>query len=327
MAKKYCGKAIRTKYQKKKILRWMYDTGCLHSTVIHTILFVISFLIVIKNPVAKPIKLSLEFAKQESLEALNLDKLPEIEIKNTKSERDSVADLEKIHIENHTNVEYQPELADAAAESLPLESDYDLSLKDLIKTIDKKKNIKQNDFAVDVEEKKADNLGEILQSISSSIENGARNSDSSVGLGGLDNDFGKRLKEAGAKTGDIQISIMWNTIDDIDLHVSYTPGNGLVDNINWTNRIGRLSSGMLDVDRNANSTMVTNTPVENVFWPKGSAPSGFFTVYIHFYRSWSNNTRVPIIARLKIGEQMNEIKAVAILYQSPQEIYRFKHPN
>jgi hypothetical protein len=326
MAKKYCGKAITTKYKKTKILQWMYHNGCIHSTAIHTILFVVLFLIVVKNPVVKPIKISLDFAKQESLEALSLDKLPDIEIKNTKSERDSVADLEKIHLENYTSVEYQPDLADTS-ESLPLESDYDLTLKDLIKVIDKKKNIKQNDFSVDIKENKEDNLGEILQSISSSIGNGARNSDSSVGLGGLGNDFGKRLEQAGAKSGDIQISIMWNTIDDIDLHVSYTPGNGLVDNINWTNRIGRLSAGILDVDRNANSAMLTNIPVENVFWPKGSAPSGFFTVYIHFYRSWSNNTRVPVIARFKIGEQINEIKAMAILYQSPQEIYRFKHPN
>jgi hypothetical protein len=84
---------------------------------------------------------------------------------------------------------------------------------------------------------------------------------------------------------------------------------------------------MLDIDRNANSGMLTNSPVENIFWQKGSTPKGFFVVYIHFFRSWSGNNKVPVIARFKIGDKFEEIRCIAVLYQSPQEIARFKYPN
>lgn len=140
-------------------------------------------------------------------------------------------------------------------------------------------------------------------------------------------EFARRLEAAGAKTGDVQISLAWNTIDDIDLHVTYTPGNGLVDNINWVNRVGRLSSGMLDVDMNAHSGNVSATPVENVFWPPGSSPNGFITVYVHFFRSWSGKAQVPVLVRIKRGEEFTQHSVRAVLNANPQVVKQFEFPN
>jgi hypothetical protein len=262
---------------------------------------------------------------------VDLTKIQSIELINNTKDSRSISDFESFSpvSVNEETIVSQP---DINSEHIYTSVTENLNLKDLIKKINiNKKDIQKNDFADEVGVKKGgslpqniDSSNNIISDISRSIGNGGLQ----AGLSGKENDeFGKRLDAAGAKSGDIQISIMWNTIDDIDLHVTYTPGNGMVDNINWTNRIGRLSAGMLDVDRNATSNSITQTPVENIFWQKNSSPKGFFIVGVHFYRSWTGNNKVPVIARIKHGDVIQEMKAIAILYQSPQEIYRFRFPN
>jgi hypothetical protein len=144
-------------------------------------------------------------------------------------------------------------------------------------------------------------------------------------LNGPGSSVGARLKAAGAQTGEIQISIAWDTVDDIDLHVSYSPGNGLVDNINWVNRKGHISGGILDIDMNANSNLLQSDPVENIFWPHDSNPAGYYVVKIHFYRSWTGSTRVPVLIRLKIKDQIQTFNMTAILHSSPQRVTDFKY--
>jgi hypothetical protein len=80
---------------------------------------------------------------------------------------------------------------------------------------------------------------------------------------------------------------------------------------------------MLDIDMNANSGFLQNHPVENIFWPHGSSPSGSFLVYIHFFRSWTGNNKVPVIVRIKNRDQTMTYNIVAVLYSSPQLVHRF----
>lgn len=109
-------------------------------------------------------------------------------------------------------------------------------------------------------------------------------------------EIGRRLKAAGAGTGDVQISIAWSNVNDIDLHVLVEPldpraGNSI---INFMNRVG-IAGGCLDVDRNVQPT--TRTPVENVFWGRGVAPVGRYTVAVHHYRDWGGDdpTEVEVV--------------------------------
>lgn len=162
-----------------------------------------------------------------------------------------------------------------------------------------------------------------IDSLTSAISGGISANQAMVASVGTGSGVEERLQSYGAKTGDVQISIAWNTTDDIDLHVMFSPGNGLTDNINWTSPIGRLSKGMLDIDMNANGAHVSRTPVENIFWPKNSSPKGHFRVSIHFFRSWSNQNRVPVIVRIQSNGKIQEHQITAILYMSPQHVVDF----
>jgi hypothetical protein len=86
-----------------------------------------------------------------------------------------------------------------------------------------------------------------------------------------------RLREAGAHTGDVQLSLFWHNHNDLDLHCVDPAGDEVCYK---RKRVG--SGGWLDVDRNFGS-VTTDAPVENIFWPAGKAPHGEYRVYVHHY--------------------------------------------
>lgn len=101
----------------------------------------------------------------------------------------------------------------------------------------------------------------------------------------------KIIEETGAKIGPVTVSLLWNTTDDLDLHVTTPKG----DIINYNNKTGS-SGGKLDVDRQVNS-FVTN-PVENIYWQ--NPPRGTYTVKVNMY-SKRTEGNVPFSVRLIIN--------------------------
>jgi len=97
-------------------------------------------------------------------------------------------------------------------------------------------------------------------------------------------DFAERLAREGAKTGDVQISLIWNNYNDLDLHVVCPSG----ERIFFDNRNSKCS-GELDVDMNVKPT--SRKPVENVYWPENMAPRGTYRVYVHHYAKHSRGLR------------------------------------
>ncbi len=89
-------------------------------------------------------------------------------------------------------------------------------------------------------------------------------------------EFEQRLKIAGAKSGDVQVTLIWFNRNDLDLHCIEPNGNEIF----W-NRRRSNSGGELDVDMNVTPT--TDRPVENVYWPKGRAPLGRYRVFVNYY--------------------------------------------
>jgi len=86
-------------------------------------------------------------------------------------------------------------------------------------------------------------------------------------------------------TGDVQVTLIWDTAPDVDLHVIDPNGERI-----WFEHIRSRSGGMLDVD----DTQFDGP--ENVFWPVNGAPRGEYRVEVELYRGvragWQVRTRV-----------------------------------
>jgi uncharacterized protein YfaP (DUF2135 family) len=129
--------------------------------------------------------------------------------------------------------------------------------------------------------------------------------------------FVERLERAGAKTGDIQISLIWDNFNDLDLHV-FTPRGQTI-------FFGRRKSncrGELDVDMNAGAP-TTREPVENVYWGKGKAPYGKFKVAVHHYRNHGDPDPTKYEIRIIVDGKTHVVTG-EITFGSPRQIvYEF----
>ncbi|MDP6223981.1 MAG: hypothetical protein QGF34_02845 [Candidatus Poseidoniaceae archaeon] len=86
-----------------------------------------------------------------------------------------------------------------------------------------------------------------------------------------------RLEREGARSSDVQVSLMWNNYNDLDLHVVCPSG----ERIHGGNRKSACG-GHLDVDANVRPD--SRKPIENVVWPEGEAPAGAYQVFVHYYK-------------------------------------------
>ena len=90
-------------------------------------------------------------------------------------------------------------------------------------------------------------------------------------------DFDERLEKAGAHSGELQVSLMWDNKNDFNLLV-ISPSGEIVHPRNRESKDG----GVLDIEMNQRGS--TRVPVENVFWPEKTTPKGTYYVYVHFYK-------------------------------------------
>lgn len=135
----------------------------------------------------------------------------------------------------------------------------------------------------------------------------------------------ERLGQASAQGGDIQFSLSWNNMNDLDLHCFDPKGV----EIWYGNRVSSRTHGMLDVDQNAHFPF-TATPVENIFWPIDGAPPGLYKVFVAFYAQHMEAANTPFTVRVvvrnwktyyfksTIASHAGEIKTVCTLKYDPQ---------
>jgi hypothetical protein len=83
------------------------------------------------------------------------------------------------------------------------------------------------------------------------------------------------LDKAKAKGGDVQVSLYWNSKDDLDLHVVAPSG----EEISYSHRKSKCN-GVLDVDMNVNYANAVVGAVENIYWPTGKAPQGKYRIFV-----------------------------------------------
>ena len=113
-------------------------------------------------------------------------------------------------------------------------------------------------------------------------------------------EFAQRLEQAGAKSGDAQITLIWFNGNDLDLHC-IEPSN---EEIFYARRRSR-NGGELDIDMNA-SGAVTTKPVENIYWPKGKAPMGKYRVFVNHYANHGGKDPTDYKVSILIGSKRQE---------------------
>ncbi len=114
----------------------------------------------------------------------------------------------------------------------------------------------------------------------------------------------QRLRQAGAQFGDPQLSLMWNNINDLDLHCIEPTGV----HIWFRNRRSEPTGGELDVDANADPTTRTNRPVENIYWAPSSAPQGIYEVYVHHFANHGAPDPTPYTLRIVANGRVREFR-------------------
>jgi hypothetical protein len=109
-----------------------------------------------------------------------------------------------------------------------------------------------------------------------------------------------RLRRENGRIGAVNVILTWNTLDDLDLHVTCPGGEEIY--YKDKNNCG----GVLDVDMNSTSGAKSANPVENVTWPAGAAPAGTYKVEVTPYRRESSQpTEFKVELRIN-GELMEE---------------------
>ena len=121
-----------------------------------------------------------------------------------------------------------------------------------------------------------------------------------------------QLRQSGAATGIITVSMLWQTPDDMDLHI-ITPSG---EEIFYGNP--QIAGGLLDVDMQI-SDIVPN-PVENIFF---SEPEhGTYRVYVQNFCDRTPDTDTPVLVRVKISGRTREYP---VTVDASREICEFEY--
>ncbi|AZO32414.1 hypothetical protein [Mesorhizobium sp. M1B.F.Ca.ET.045.04.1.1] len=118
----------------------------------------------------------------------------------------------------------------------------------------------------------------------------------------LSKDMDKKVNGGGGKTGKLQVTLSWHTLDDLDLN-SFCPGGKLGGN--QSVKGPSCGDGMKDIDSNKNLTEnVRSDPVENLVWKENIAPGSYkFEVLAYVTTVGDRDVTVPFDLRFRLDGQ------------------------
>lgn len=134
-----------------------------------------------------------------------------------------------------------------------------------------------------------------------------------------------RVQKAGGRSGEVQFSLAWQSLNDLDLHVIVPSG----EHISFSHRTSACK-GNLDVDMNAQSAATdsekffSEEPVENVRWLNRAAPSGRFTIIVNQYRWRDGRREDPFQLLVKLGDETQLVEGSVSAWNSIS-VHRFQY--
>lgn len=122
-------------------------------------------------------------------------------------------------------------------------------------------------------------------------------------------------------TGDVQVTLRWDSADDLDLAVTDPRGDTA-----FYNNPSIASGGQLDIDSNAGCTSSVQNPVENIFWDSSNTPNGRYVASVTLYQSCGDN-QDPIPFELSITlDGHTEILTGEVSNHSSRQSFEFNFP-
>ncbi len=103
-------------------------------------------------------------------------------------------------------------------------------------------------------------------------------------------------------TGDVQVLLNWDNYNDLDLFC-IDPNNDIISFQNT--RVP--SGGQLEIDMNAQYPG-SQTPIENIYWPRGGAPNGKYSVYLVYYNQHIEKNETYYSIKVKYGNKTDVFK-------------------
>jgi len=134
-----------------------------------------------------------------------------------------------------------------------------------------------------------------------------------------DNEIDELRREYGGSIGEVTVTLIWQTIDDLDLHLLEPSG----EEIYFEHKVSS-GGGKLDIDKNADDALVVN-PIENIFY-SSNPPSGKYRVFVHFYGSKSGEAAVPYRVYITIGGQQKQLSGTHFNEGDMHAIHEFIIP-
>ena len=130
-------------------------------------------------------------------------------------------------------------------------------------------------------------------------------------------EFGERLDREGAKSGAVQISLLWNNLNDLDLHI-LCPSGEMISYQKPRSRCG----GELDVDMNAGGRK-SNVPVENVYWPEDGAAKGKFIVMVNHFANHGGGDPTKFTVAVTVDGQTKRFSGQVSSGQPKRTVHSF----
>ncbi len=134
-----------------------------------------------------------------------------------------------------------------------------------------------------------------------------------------ENEIDKLRKSYGGKIGDVTVTLVWETEDDLDLHLVEPSGEKIFYGYRLSN-----SGGELDVDKNAGGNLVTN-PIENIYYAS-RPPSGKYSLFVNFFKRNSEDYSLPYQVYINIGSEQKIVNGTHVNEKDNHAIYEFTIP-